>query len=58
MKLNTRTILKFGFFCLSFSMNFYLASISFATLSKYFVCWCNFAYIKTIVVAFIRNSRE
>ena len=40
------------------SLNFYLASISFATLSMYFVYWFNFAKVKTIVFAFIRNSRE
>ena len=40
------------------SLNFYLGSISFATLSMYFVYWFNFANVKTIVLAFIRNSRE
>ena len=40
------------------SLNFYLASISFATLSMYFVYWFNFAKVTTIVFAFIRNSRE
>ena len=39
-------------------MNFFLASISFASLSMYFVYWLNFAVVKTIVFAFIRNSRE
>ena len=39
-------------------LNFYLASISFATLSMYFVYWFNFANVKTIVLAFIRDSRE
>ena len=41
------------------SLNFELfASISFATLSMYFVDWLNFANVKTIVLAFIKNSRE
>ena len=40
------------------SLNFYLASISFATLRMYFVYWFNLANLKTIVLAFIRNSRE
>ena len=44
-------------FCCA-SLNFYLASISFATLSMYFVHWFNFANVKTIVLAFIRNSTE
>ena len=45
--------------CLSFNFEFLLfASISFATLSMYFVDWSNFANIKTIVLAFIRHSRE
>ena len=44
-------------FCCA-SLNFYLASISVATLSMYFVHWFNFANVKTIVLAFIRNSTE
>ena len=34
------------------------ASISFATLNIYFVDWFNFANVKTIVLALIRNSIE
>ena len=34
------------------------AVISLATLSMYFVDWLNFANVKTIVLAFIRNSIE
>ena len=33
-------------------------SISFSTLSMYFVDWFNFANIKTIVLTFNRNSRD
>ena len=43
------------------SLNFELllfASISFATLSMYFIDWLNFANVKTVVLAFIRNLRE
>ena len=55
MKLNTRiTLTSFWYFIVSaWTLNFYLASISFATLSMYFVDWFNFA----IVPAFIRNLR-
>ena len=34
------------------------ASISFATLSMFFVDWLNFANVMTIVLAFIRSSTE
>ena len=40
------------------SLNFYVADISFATLSMCFVWWFNFANVKIIVLAFIRNPEE
>ena len=52
MKLNTTTTLKsFWYFVAEvWILNFYLASISFATLNLYFVYWFNFANLKTIVL--------
>ena len=43
--------------CLGWTLNFYLASIYFATLSMYINDKSSFANVKTIVLAFIRNSR-
>ena len=40
------------------SLKFYLASVSLATFSMYFVYWYKFSKVKTIVLAFIKKSRE
>ena len=45
--------------CLSLNIELLLfASISFVALSMFFVDWLNFAKVKYIMLAFIRNSRE
>ena len=43
--------------CLNFELLLF-ASISFQTLSMYFVDWFNFASVNTIMLTFNRNSRE
>ena len=43
--------------CLNFEL-LPFASISFKTLSMYFVDWFNFASVNTIMLTFSRNSRE